>query len=297
MEPLTIPPGGNEDRASAILAVFWAPYPFTFIVICARLFVRQRIKNLGLDDYAMFLSWILYTISISLASYCMVHGGARHLFYLTPPEISTALKYNYLSQPFGALSPVFGKSSVAFLMLRIMGPHTYWPYGTFMDFALALLPITIIKELNMGLQQKIGLCILLSLGLLAGIASIVKTVELQTIRAEADFTWATYELFIWASIESWLVIICGSIPAVKPLFDRFVKGTPLKPFRADYRNTYGYEVQSSTKISSKPSSTSRYGNSTNVSGNSDPESPHVLRRDSSINMRDIRVEHRVEVEL
>ena len=35
-----------------------------------------------------------------------------------------------------------------------------------MDFLLALLPITIIRGLNMGLKQKIGLCTLLSLGIL-----------------------------------------------------------------------------------------------------------------------------------
>ena len=35
-----------------------------------------------------------------------------------------------------------------------------------MDFVLALLPITVIARLNMGLKQKIGLCILLSLGVL-----------------------------------------------------------------------------------------------------------------------------------
>ena len=71
---------------------------------------------------------------------------------------------------------------------------------------LALLPVTIIRGLQMDLKRKIGLCILLGLGSLyeavstlletdaypeiqrAGIASLVKTISLQTLRDQADFT-------------------------------------------------------------------------------------------------------------
>ena len=48
-----------------------------------------------------------------------------------------ALKYNFLSQPFGAAAPVFGKSSVAFLILRIIGPNTVWR-KRFIYFNLAI---------------------------------------------------------------------------------------------------------------------------------------------------------------
>ena len=58
MEPLPRPSDGDRNRASALLALFWTLYPFTVALIFARLFVRLRIKNLGLDDYAMFLAWV-----------------------------------------------------------------------------------------------------------------------------------------------------------------------------------------------------------------------------------------------
>ena len=41
-------------------------------------------------------------------------------------------------------------------------------YGTFLDFALALLPITIVYNLKLNLRKRIGLCILLGLGVLYG---------------------------------------------------------------------------------------------------------------------------------
>ena len=71
----------------------------------------------------------------SLTSYYLTRGGARHLFYLNPDQITLVLKYSFISQPFFILSVVLGKSSVALLLLRIIGPVTTWRrrflYGNF----------------------------------------------------------------------------------------------------------------------------------------------------------------------
>lgn len=171
----------------------------------------------------------------------MTQGGARHLFFLRPEELFLVLKYNFISQPFGAMAVAFGKISVGLLILRIMGPNTFWhkwfiyvnlfiymiitiiscvfiftqctpakglwdpslnakcwdpdisvdvtilqccksanrpsscsrkaltansAYGTFLDFALALLPITIIWKLNMSVPKKLAICTILGLGIL-----------------------------------------------------------------------------------------------------------------------------------
>ena len=56
----------------------------------------------------------------------MIKGGARHLYYLKPDQIIEVLKYNFLSQPFGAMASMSGKCSVAFLVLRLIGPNTFW---------------------------------------------------------------------------------------------------------------------------------------------------------------------------
>ena len=92
------------------------------------------------------------------------------------------------------------------------------------------------------------------------------------------------------------MLICGCIPAVKPLFDRIVNGIPVRPPRAKYYNTYGYEEHSGTKNSGKTSFTSRFGNSTNASGTREPGTSSGLRAGSNINLCDIRVEHRVDIE-
>ena len=58
MQALPPPPDGDQNRAPALLAIFWTPFPVIVALLCARFFVRIRIKNLGLDDYIMFLAWV-----------------------------------------------------------------------------------------------------------------------------------------------------------------------------------------------------------------------------------------------
>jgi hypothetical protein len=39
-------------------------------------------------------------------------------------------------------------------------------FGAYLDFALALLPLTFVVELNMSVKRRIALCVLLGLGVL-----------------------------------------------------------------------------------------------------------------------------------
>lgn len=74
-----------------------------------------------------------------------------------------------------------------------------------MDFAIALLPVTIIRHLNMSFKSKIGLCVLLGLGVMygtrivlsyehrltyssAGIFTAIKTANLHRLKIYDDFT-------------------------------------------------------------------------------------------------------------
>ena len=58
MQALPLPPDGDQNRAPQLLALFWAPFPITAVLVSTRLFVRLRLKNLGWDDYLMFIAWV-----------------------------------------------------------------------------------------------------------------------------------------------------------------------------------------------------------------------------------------------
>ena len=59
-------------------------------------------------------------------TFLVTHRGARHLYYLSPENIEYVLKVDWISQPFNIMSLMSGKMSVAFLLLRLLGPSAFW---------------------------------------------------------------------------------------------------------------------------------------------------------------------------
>ena len=52
-------------------------------------------------------------------------GGARHRFFLDPPQLQEVTKLNWLAQPFSIIGFAIGKVSVAILCGRLMGPSKW----------------------------------------------------------------------------------------------------------------------------------------------------------------------------
>ncbi|KXG52263.1 uncharacterized protein PGRI_085470 [Penicillium griseofulvum] len=98
-------------------------------------------------------------------------------------------------------------------------------YSGAQDFVLALLPWTIVWNLQMRKKEKFGVAVAMSLGIFAGAASIVKTIHLVALSAKADFTWELAPLLIWAAVEDGLAITAASIPALKPLLTKIFPST------------------------------------------------------------------------
>ncbi|MCJ1328445.1 hypothetical protein MMC10_005122 [Thelotrema lepadinum] len=101
------------------------------------------------------------------------------------------------------------------------------------DFILAILPVTIIYKIKISMNKKIGICTLLSLGLLAGVCACVKAAQLSSLTARSDLTWNTFDLLAWTSSETFLLIFCGSASTLRPLLD-IIRG------RDPYRGSHGY---------------------------------------------------------
>jgi hypothetical protein len=85
---------------------------------------------------------------------------------------------------------------------------------------LALYPITFIWNLQVNLRIKIGLAVIMGLGVVATIASVFKTVELKNL-ATMDFTWNATNLVYWYMAENWIIIIAACVPTLKPLYQKF----------------------------------------------------------------------------
>jgi hypothetical protein len=141
------PAGGNIDRGPQAIAIFWAEAAIALIVVVLRIWGRAMIHQLGADDYIMVFTLvsllspaamlfegqgrltprqILFLILSAFITYYATIGGLRHLFYLEPEEQALVVKYNWITQPWCIFGFATGKISVALLILRLIGPNTFW---------------------------------------------------------------------------------------------------------------------------------------------------------------------------
>lgn len=68
----------------------------------------------------------ILTSNISI-TFAIAHGLGRHTYYLTPDQIRYQLLIGeYVAEPWSIMAIALGKVSVSLLILRIIGPATFW---------------------------------------------------------------------------------------------------------------------------------------------------------------------------
>ncbi|RWA07280.1 hypothetical protein EKO27_g7834 [Xylaria grammica] len=266
------------DRGPQLVAMFWTYTAIALVVLSLRFYSRFKIHAFGWDDWLMFITVVLFVITTVFVTYLASIGGARHVFYLSPQQTISALRWSWISQPWGIFLFATGKASVASLTLRFVGPNSFWmkfvlyfimvtifiinslgviftfvqcnppralwtpglkascwdpqvqtnfnyflaAWNIAADIVLALLPATFISRLKLQRPRKISLCVLLGLGLIAALFSGIKIHFLGDLKAREDFTWSAYDIQAWTGAEAFVMILCGNIPPLLPLWDRFI---------------------------------------------------------------------------
>ncbi|GKZ22823.1 hypothetical protein AbraIFM66951_004947 [Aspergillus brasiliensis] len=85
------------------------------------------------------------------------------------------------------------------------------------DLYLAVFPAFTLWSLNLKRRTKAVLVVLMSLGLVAMVASIMRMISLSSLSIMDDQSAATNRLTIWALLECYLVITTASIPCIRTL--------------------------------------------------------------------------------
>jgi hypothetical protein len=81
---------------------------------------------------------------------------------------------------------------------------------------LALLPVPLIWKLQMPLRTRISLVAVLSLGVFAAIAGIIRQLSSSQFGVPEPYIYDTYS--IWNFIELDMGIVAASLPSLRPLF-------------------------------------------------------------------------------
>ncbi|KAJ6087166.1 hypothetical protein N7467_006080 [Penicillium canescens] len=101
------------------------------------------------------------------------------------------------------------------------------------DFYFALLPWIFIWNLNMKFKEKMSIAISLSLGFIACVCGIIRTIDLGGL-SSTNYTEDTVDLVIWSGVEMAVTLICVGIPTVRPLYRTIVHGSSVKSSESRY---------------------------------------------------------------
>ena len=87
------------------------------------------------------------------------------------------------------------------------------------DFLLAAFPILILRKVQISLRTKVGLCMLMSLGLITAACCLVRTI-MNWQNVNSDPSWESIDNWYWRSWEVCVGITAASIPALRPGYKR-----------------------------------------------------------------------------
>ncbi|KAK0719144.1 hypothetical protein B0H67DRAFT_484630 [Lasiosphaeris hirsuta] len=163
--------------------------------------------------------WSKTSFAITLLK--LTHGWARYLVWYIIVSMNIAMGLSALF-PWVQCTPVRKAWDLTVVGGSCWDPTTTVYYNIFsaaysatMDFALALLPWTVIWGLQMKRKEKIGVAVAMSMGIFAGIMGIIKTSKIM-VMLSADFADGV-DLFLWGNAETTVTIIAASIPTLRVL--------------------------------------------------------------------------------
>ncbi|KAF8862133.1 hypothetical protein BDZ45DRAFT_617703 [Acephala macrosclerotiorum] len=107
------------------------------------------------------------------------------------------------------------------------------------DFVLAILPWFILWNLQMKRKEKNFIAASMSLGVFAGICSIIRTILVKPISEGTDYSYETVSLILWNSTELMVTILCATIPTLRPLYKQFIR-----PFSRSIDRRQSYRLDS-----------------------------------------------------
>ncbi|KAF9692270.1 hypothetical protein EKO04_009802 [Ascochyta lentis] len=90
------------------------------------------------------------------------------------------------------------------------------------EFSIAILPIPVIRSLNLDQRQKRALIAIFAVG---GFVCLVSCIRLQSLVAVSNSSDPTYDnpsAAAWSSVESSVGIICSCLPLLRPLVTRWL---------------------------------------------------------------------------
>ncbi|KAI9718448.1 MAG: hypothetical protein M1812_004169 [Candelaria pacifica] len=126
------------------------------------------------------------------------------------------------------------------------------------DVVILLVPLSVLRKLQLPWKQKIALSAVFSTGIFVCIVTIIRLTHYISFLKSNDLTWDATDNYTWCIVEVNVGIICACMATLRPLFRRFLPkalgstGMPASGTKISRPSgcSAGSQVQSRTVISS-----------------------------------------------
>ncbi|KAH6668390.1 hypothetical protein B0J14DRAFT_675210 [Halenospora varia] len=88
------------------------------------------------------------------------------------------------------------------------------------DIAMLVLPVVMVRKLQLPRREKVALAGLFMTGTLVCIISIIRLKKVLILISASDTTWLASDVLTWSTIEVNVGIICACLPSFKPFLRR-----------------------------------------------------------------------------
>lgn len=89
------------------------------------------------------------------------------------------------------------------------------------DIAIFIVPMPVLKELQLPKRQRMALMIVFGLGSFVCLTSVLRLKSLYEISVASDTTWVNGAAAAWSSLEVNVGIICASLPTLRKPLSRY----------------------------------------------------------------------------
>ncbi|GES62462.1 hypothetical protein ATEIFO6365_0005043900 [Aspergillus terreus] len=200
-------------------------------------------RDFGAQNILSICSWALLAIvSVFIPTMCMAKMSMITLYYRLNP-FGTIWRVSVLAiaivivvpTPVLVLLYIFGCRPVALAWnpevgegqcisrLSIMFTSSVLNAAT--DLMMVLIPIPLIRQLQMPLFVKVGALVMFFLGCITIITSIFRAIAFGDLFHRSDQSYHMAVPILWANAETTLVIICDCLPSFRRFLSHMIANT------------------------------------------------------------------------
>ncbi|KAK0367570.1 integral membrane protein [Colletotrichum limetticola] len=193
---VTVDQAAISLRAWYICEVLYSP--ITLAIRTSICLVLLRLTFMRVHRLVIYANLVVVWI-ISAAFFCIV------TFQCMPPSY-------FWRQLYG------GPGSCSSFSLIPVTTVTHSVILAMSDWCMGLLPIVLLWNVNLNWRTKALVAALLGMGIVAGVALIIRIPYVRRFDVSADFLYESIDVAIWSVLEPALGIMAASVTSLRPLF-------------------------------------------------------------------------------